>query len=241
VSVIDSFSASDYAAPFDNEMTRILDLYAPIRSATRRCGTHDAYQLTSEARSAKRNCRRLERRYRRTQAVIDKEFERARDLARSKIEESRTNFIREKLSASNGDPRQMWRTTTNLLHSNPPFTLNDDQCETMSLILCTFSVDKVNRIHASIMTVVQSLNSERFKSRQFIGLPMDSFSDVEPSDVRKLIEKLPNKSSPRDVLLTSLLHSCVDVFSPITANLANISFRFGEFPSIHKTAHVHPS
>jgi hypothetical protein len=147
-------------------MTRILDLHAPIRSVTRRCGAHDTHQLSSESRSAKCNCRHLERRYRRMQAVIDKEFERARDLAKSKIEESLTNFIREKGLASNGDPRQMWRTTKNLLHDNSLCTLKDDQCLTMSSTLCTFFVDKVSRIHASILTVVQSLNSERFKSRK---------------------------------------------------------------------------
>jgi Reverse transcriptase (RNA-dependent DNA polymerase) len=142
------------------------------------------------------------------------------------------------VTASHGDPRQMWRMTKNLFHSNPPCTLDDDQCQTMSSTLCTFFMDKVNRIHASIMTTVQSLNNERFQSRNFNGQPMDSLSDVVPSDVLKLISKLPNKSSPRDVLPTSLLLSCADVFSPVIANPANISFRTGEFSSTFKTAQV---
>jgi len=79
-----------------------------------------------------------------------------------------------------------------------------------------------------------------FQTRQFNGQPMDSFSDIEPSDVLKLINKLPNKSSPRDALPTSLLKMCADIFSPVIASLANITFRSGEFPSLCKTAQVLP-
>jgi len=100
---------------------------------------------------------------------------------------------------------KMWQTTKNLLHCNPSCTLNDDQCRTMSSTLCTFFVDKANRFHASIMTVVQSMNIGTFQTRQLNGQPTDSFSDIEPSDVLKLTNKLPNKSSPRDALRTSLL------------------------------------
>ena len=86
------------------------------------------------------------------------------------------------------------------------------------------------------MLVVQSLNTEQFHRRKFNGQPIDRFGCVVFSDVLKLIRKLPNKSSPRDVLPTLLLKSCADVFSPIIANLANHSFEKGEFPSIFKTA-----
>ena len=117
--VSESSSASDYAVLFDNEVTRLLDVYAPVRSVTKRQGAHDVRQLSDEARAAKRNCRRLERRFRKTQADADrKEFKCARDLARLKIEESRTNSITVKVSASAGDPRQMWRTTKQLLQQS---------------------------------------------------------------------------------------------------------------------------
>src|SRR5664279_1908344 len=51
---------------------------------------------------------------------------------------------------------------------------------------------------------------------------------------------MPNKSSPRDILPTSLLKSCSDIFAPIIAHLANLSFTQGSFPSMFKTAQVLP-
>ena len=52
--------------------------------------------------------------------------------------------------------------------------------------------------------------------------------------------KTPNKSSPLDVLPTSLLKSCADIFAPITAHLANLSFEQGRFPTKFKLAQVLP-
>ena len=59
-------------------------------------------------------------------------------------------------------------------------------------------------------------------------------------EVLKTITKLPNKSSPLDVLPTSLLKSCTDIFAPIIAHLANLSFDQGQFPTKFKLAQVLP-
>ena len=46
------------------------------------------------------------------------------------------------------------------------------------------------------------------------------------------------KSSPLDVLPSALLHSSSDVFAPIIAHMANLSFSEGCFPATFKTAKV---
>ena len=51
---------------------------------------------------------------------------------------------------------------------------------------------------------------------------------------------MPGKLSPLDVVPTSLLKSCTDVFSPIIAHLANISFSSGHFPTSFKKAQITP-
>ena len=91
-SVIESFSASDYAALFDNKMRRILDFCATTWSTTRRCRTHDAYHLRGQLnKTVVLNVVIIKRKL---SSVNDKkESVHARDLTRSKITESRTNFI----------------------------------------------------------------------------------------------------------------------------------------------------
>ena len=65
--------ADGYADLFDAEVKRVLDIHAPLRTGRRRCGQHDSSHLSDEARQAKQQRRRLERRYRRTGLQSDKE------------------------------------------------------------------------------------------------------------------------------------------------------------------------
>ena len=51
---------------------------------------------------------------------------------------------------------------------------------------------------------------------------------------------MPGKCSPRDLIPASLLKKCVDVAALVIANLANISFTEGVFPTRYKEAQVTP-
>ena len=51
---------------------------------------------------------------------------------------------------------------------------------------------------------------------------------------------MPAKSSPMDALPTSIMKACTDVFSPLIARLASLSFSDGVFPRRYKTASVTP-
>jgi len=49
---------------------------------------------------------------------------------------------------------------------------------------------------------------------------------------------LLNTSSPRDILSTSLVKSCINVFAPPIAHLNNCSFTESTFPTLFKTVQV---
>ena len=65
---------------------------------------------------------------------------------------------------------------------------------------------------------------------------INGFSPVTTADVQRLLHTIPAKSSPLDILPTSLLKSCTDQFAVIIARLANLSFRDGQFPACFKIA-----
>jgi len=54
-------------------MQRLVDLHAPLQTRCRSVGKNECRWLSGEARAAKRRCRRLERRYRLTQAAADRQ------------------------------------------------------------------------------------------------------------------------------------------------------------------------
>ena len=51
---------------------------------------------------------------------------------------------------------------------------------------------------------------------------------------------MSSKSSPVDCIPTSIIKTCPDVFAPLIAYLAKLSFSEGRFPSRYKTASVTP-
>ena len=69
------------------------------------------------------------------------------------------------------------------------------------------------------------------------------FAEMEPpsiDDVKKILGSIPGKSSNMDAIPTSLLKSYADIFAPLIAKLAALSFRDGHFPSRFKIASVTP-
>ena len=91
--------ADEYADLFDAEVTRVLDIHAPLRTGRCRCsGQHDTYFLSDEARQVKRRRRRLERRYRRSGLQSDKQAHNAAcEASRDSIMTSRADHIRTQL------------------------------------------------------------------------------------------------------------------------------------------------
>jgi hypothetical protein len=202
--VIAIYSVDEYANLFDSEVSRIIDLHAPLLTSTKRQGTHDHHDLSEEAHDAKRGFRRTERRFRKTQSHSDKAaLKTARKVMREKIDESRTTWLKDKVRSAAGDPKTLWRTAKQVLHTTKFDMLNEDDCFSLCVKHCFFFSDKVNRVHSTAAAVVNNCSVPADK--QHNGEEMNSFDDVSVFEVLKLIAQLPNKSSPRDTLPTPLL------------------------------------
>jgi len=239
--VLESYSADAYTELFEAEISRVLDICAPLRTGTQRRGKHDRSFQSDEARTAKRTCRRLERHFRRTGAPSDKQtFVQARSIARDLINKSRADALTAKVNESAGDSKKMWNTTRKLLHSKPVTNMSDDECASMSRAFSQFFIDKVARIQHAIAEFIKTVSCPAQMLRPFVGSPLSVFTSVSSAEVVKLIRTMPNKLSPRDVLPTSLLKSCMDEFAPVIAHLTNRSFTDGVFPHLFKTAQVLP-
>ena len=72
----------------------------------------------------------------------------------------------------------------------------------------------------------------------FVGTQLTSLTPPSADEVAKLINSMPAKSSPMDAFPTSIMKSCADIFSPLIARLAALSFKEGVFPERYKTASV---
>ena len=155
---------------------------------------------------------------------------------------SRTENFRGQLAEAQGDQRATWRVANRQLHSKPPTYHSDDDCARLSTTFGQFFKDKLNRISDTIAANLSSSSAtaQHTAARTYSGPMFDGFRAVNVTDVQRLLIKMPAKSSPLDVVPTSLLKSCVDIFAVMITRLANLSFHEGQFPSCFKTAQVLP-
>ena len=135
--------------------------------------------------------------------------------AREKIKSSRSRYLKEKVTTSAGDPKNMWRTTRDLLHSSPTGSLDDGDCDKMATTFSQFFSDKVEQIKESIRSALSRvpLIGPPLVDVVYSGPHLTNFGEVSVKEVKNQINSMSNKSSPLDVLPTSLLRSCVEVFA----------------------------
>jgi len=112
-------------------------------------------------------------------------------------------------------------------------------CRRLSSTFSQFFVDKLKRISDRI-AVNLTYSTTAVADRSYSGPSLDSFSPVTATDVHRLLVKMPAKSSPLDIVPTSLLKACADQFAVIISGLANLSFHEGKFPVCFKTAELLP-
>lgn len=222
-------------------MTRLIDRHAPVHTKTRRVGRHEGLPLSQEARQAKRLRRQLERRYRRTRSDSDRRAYRAANVAaRSAIMKSRADLISHQLFVNAGDQRALWQTSQRLLHSRPSIYYSDDECSSLVSTFGGFFTDKLSRISDTVASTLDSVPPIEPISRSHDGPPLTEFRPVTELDVHRIIAKMKSKTSPLDIVPVSVIKECADLFSPVIARLANITFTQGRFPSDYKTAQVMP-
>jgi len=117
---------------------------------------------------------------------------------------------------------------------------DDDECARLASTLNQFFVNKIDDIQSSIDAALQSTVRREFPVRHHVDQSLSSFPPVSVTEVHNVLSAMPSKSSPLDVLPSSLLKTCADIFAPVIAQLAYLSFEAGKFPSGHKCAQVLP-
>ena len=185
----------------------------------------------------------MEKNWKRTGDVRDRiEYRSACRQANRLIRESRRKFFEDRIHASS-DSKQRWSTIKQLLHPRGSQSTcgNNNGTAHFSEILSSYFVDKIKSIKNEISKKLAGLVPDPFAwDVVFHGEKLVDLNPVSPTEVLRLPSSLPGKTSPLDVIPTSLLKNCTDIFVPIIVRLANLSFGEGKFPSKFARAQVTP-
>ena len=234
---------NEFAVQIRDDVVGILDAMAPVKRVTRRLGKRTNGWLNHDAILARRQRRRLERRYRRTRLEADRvAYRTACRSTNNIINNARRDYVGSKLTEAGSDCRARWRITNELLHRRrvTPTVPGDDINRAESL--CQFFSNKIHKIATVVsqqLSCCRAVPLRRVTSRRPSTF-LQRFDDVTVLEVQRMINQCPSKNSPTDFMPVWLLKSCPDEFSVIIANLANLSITEGIFPDIFKVGHITP-
>ena len=177
------------------------------------------------------------------ESVEDKRaYHRACRRTHKVITTSRASHICDEVTSVADNPRLLWKTVRRVLHTKsykPWFEGLDTSVFANGI--STFFVDKVKQVKAKMDAGLRAF-SGTITNCPHKALPsnLSSFAAVTPSEVERLIETAPSKTSSLDIIPISILKCCKAKLSVMIANIANICFSRGEFPSMMKSGLVSP-
>ena len=154
-------------------------------------------------------------------------------------------FYKDLIDESSGDRRKLFSVTKRLLGVErdtqyPPF--KDKVLLNKIISLVIFFAQKIVVIQNKLdnMATTVSPGSEKCLADSHIVQPMDSFRELNESEVQKLIEATPKKSCSLDPMPTPLVVGCIDILLPVITKVINLSLQTGSFADQWKCALVHP-
>ena len=219
----------------------IADKHAPEKTRVFRIRA-DTPWYTSELAEEKRRRRQLERKFKQTKLVIDKEkLDNQRNKYNHLLTEAKKNYFKSKVENA-ASSKDLYKVCNKLLNREQKSVLPTHECakELADKFVDYFnnkiSLIRENLLQSPVVTPshLQDINSD------FIGEPFEYFQSVTQHDVRKIIHSSPSKSCALDPVPTWLLKQCEDELIPVLTLIINASLSTAEFSDELKKAFVTP-
>ena len=209
--VMSSALATEYMDVLSEEVVRLLDQLAPLKTATKQKPTNDCCWQINEALDARYWNRRLECRYIQTWKDEDRRAYNAAcresNLTSKKACEA---FYKQRIDEAAGC-RQQWKIVGELLHSrNETVPLDDDECRRLAQGQNDFFISKVSRIRNTISSspllpiCIHRRNNSATRTEFFNGYPCSHYrrrgGQADSIDVTQVFaERHPTDVSSRDL------------------------------------------
>ena len=183
-----------------DQLTRVvtsqLDTIAPIRHSSRRPPKPISKWLSTEAVAAKRERRRLERRWLSTRDERDRlKYRRACRSANKLINMSRRDYFKKKrlLDCDTQSHSKRWRIVNELLHSrSTDKTRTDDENKQLGSTFADFFVSKIVQLKSQISAKLASFSHiPPFPDPPNTGLPLNYLPPVTHAEYNKIGSPYP--------------------------------------------------
>src|SRR3977135_128017 len=230
------------AAQYHSVVSDLVSIHAPLITCTV-TSQPPAPWYTSEIALARQERHRLERCWRCTKLIVDREiFVPQKLLVNSMLYKAKAKYYVNLVKSQSDNPKQLW-TAINSLSGNTKSKVLPDH-DNLSLVnsFNLFFTGKVTQIRANIGIIdhPDNVNSANHLSPEVSStIHMSAFQSIKEADIKSIMKCSPSKSCSLDPIPTYLLQSCETIVSPLT-KLINSSLNTGVVPKCFKHALVTP-
>jgi len=216
---------------YDAVLQSVADRLAP-RHSVRRRNSHLSPWFDAECRLARCDCRRLERRYRRTYSTCDRQqwidsTRRRFELYRRKKED----YWRQRLMRCGRMSSSLWRSLSSILGRDRNVTGATDHTADGFAAFFVRKIDAVRRDTSGLSTPPVLL---------LASSSLASFRPCTEAEVRRIVMTSPVKSCTLDPVPAFLVREFIDLLLPFITGMVNASLSRGRLPTSQKHAIVTP-
>lgn len=227
-----NFNTDELVSLFNDTCQTVLDSVAPYKESTPKSSPQPWFN--EYTRELKRDCRRKERKWKKTCLNVFYEiWKDALKTYQKAVKEAKASFLSNLILANHSNPRILFQVLDSVTNpSSSQFSeASQETCEKFS----DFFTNKINDIRCQITPPAHVLNVSRDTDNYF-----SQFELISLSFLSKTISRMKPTMCSLDFIPTKLLKEAIDTVGPSILRIINSSLENGTFPSSFKHAVVQP-
>ena len=235
-------NTSTLAESYENVLSTLLDTYAPVKTKTVTI-RHDTSCYTPEIQEQKIIKRRLERRWRTTKLMVDREVYTQQYIVVNRlISAAKTNYYKDMINSGGSDQRELFNEFDRIFKSSVegeyPSCASTDQ---LANNFADFFDKKIDSIRKELSTKpANTAYSDNTESILLNEIKLESFAPITVGDMLVLTRNLIKKSCVLDPIPVKVLTECYTDLLPVITNITNTSLGTATVPDNLKSAALDP-
>ena len=237
------FSSSDEACSNYSKILKcILDKHCPM--IKRKIFNKHEIWFDEELRDFRRRRRKAERKFRKTPTVANKQMYMTlcKDMTKL-VKSKRKGHCTSSIKNAKGDSKALYSKIGSLLGKQSKILPQSVDDETLAEEFKQHFTTKIGKIRKDIEEEQLILGENNYNKSVYpeTSSELNSFTELSSAELKKIVQNLPNKNSPLDIIPNWLLKDCFDELEPVLLYIVNHSIKEGEFPQSLKHACVIPT
>lgn len=237
----DMFGLNELVNCYKTTLESAINSHAPLKTKTI-ISRPSVPWFNMEIRSAKREQRRAERKWRRTKLRDHFEiYKSKKNYAILLMNRARKTFYTDFVLENASDQRKLFKAAKTLFSQKNDLNFPEyNDSNMLANDIGEFFIQKIENIRTELDLSAANSYNPLVEEPAVLDICFDSFNQLSEKDVKDLIANANKKTSSLDPMPTSLVVQCEDVLLPVITRLINLSLDSGLFPDAWKLADVRP-